>query len=66
MAGAEPSTALVVYEYIITLNQEIVAVWKRRWNATSGLLISIRWVMVLSQILSWLTVWPNVRNIQWL
>lgn len=63
MVGTELSIALVVYEYIITFDQEVVAVWKRRWNATSGLLISIRWVMVFSQILSWLTVWPNVRYI---
>ncbi|GJE96354.1 hypothetical protein PsYK624_125490 [Phanerochaete sordida] len=44
-------TSLVCYEYIITFCQEIDCVWKRPLNATSLLLLSTRWVMVVSQLL---------------
>lgn len=45
--------ALVVYEYIITLDQEAASVWKRNWTASSVLLLSIRWVMILNQVTSY-------------
>lgn len=35
------------YEYAITLPLELRTVWKRRWNATSLLLLSIRWTMLV-------------------
>ncbi|EKM60225.1 uncharacterized protein PHACADRAFT_246073 [Phanerochaete carnosa HHB-10118-sp] len=43
---------LAVYEYVITLNQEIAAVWRRKLTATSLLLLTIRWLMVLNPFLS--------------
>ncbi|EKM56356.1 uncharacterized protein PHACADRAFT_91681, partial [Phanerochaete carnosa HHB-10118-sp] len=42
---------LVVYEYTITLGQEVAVVWKRRFTATSMLLLGIRWFMLLGSIL---------------
>ena len=53
--------ALVVYEYLITIDQELAVVWKRQWTPASALLISLRWVMILSQVFHWLNVYPNVR-----
>ena len=41
---------LVLYEYLITVDRELQAVWQRRWTATSLLLLSTRWVMVVNAI----------------
>ncbi|EKM56265.1 uncharacterized protein PHACADRAFT_253302 [Phanerochaete carnosa HHB-10118-sp] len=41
----------MVYEFAVTLDQEIAVVWKRKFTATSLLLLSIRWLMVLAPIL---------------
>lgn len=48
------SPALVAYEYVITLDQEISTVWSRKRTASSALLLSIRWVMVLNQVVSYI------------
>ena len=53
-------TALVVYEYFITLDQEVATVWKRKFNATSCLLVTTRWVMLLNQIFTWT---PGAQNV---
>ena len=42
--------ALIIYEYVITFADEIEAVWKRPWTATSVLLLSTRWVMLLTLV----------------
>lgn len=55
-----PGSALVAYEYIITIWQEVEAVWKRPMSATSILLISIRWLMLLTQATAWRNISPNV------
>lgn len=62
------SPALVAYEYIITLDQEISTVWGRKRTASSALLLSIRWVMVLNQVVSYIPVSPKVCNscLRWL
>ena len=39
--------ALVFYEYIITLGEEIEIVWKKRWNAATILFIINRYLMVV-------------------
>ncbi|GJE85289.1 hypothetical protein PsYK624_013680 [Phanerochaete sordida] len=52
-------TAMVVYEYLITLDREVAAVWKRKFAATSMLLLSVRWVMLLIQIIDWLPSTPG-------
>lgn len=35
------------YEYIITLDEEIDIVWKRRWNAATVLFMVNRYLMVV-------------------
>ncbi|GJE98326.1 hypothetical protein PsYK624_145540 [Phanerochaete sordida] len=40
--------SLVIYELAITLDQEVSLVWRRRITATSLLLISTRWTMLLA------------------
>lgn len=47
-----PLPALPIYEYLVTLDREHVAVWKRKVNATSLLLLSVRWGMVALAIIS--------------
>ncbi|EKM56357.1 uncharacterized protein PHACADRAFT_140967, partial [Phanerochaete carnosa HHB-10118-sp] len=41
---------LVVYEFVITLDQEIAVVWRRKFTLTSLLLLSTRWLMLLNPI----------------
>ncbi|KIP02559.1 hypothetical protein PHLGIDRAFT_26538 [Phlebiopsis gigantea 11061_1 CR5-6] len=53
-------TSLVVYDYLITLDQEVATVWNRKFNATSCLLVTTRWVMLLNQIFTWIPGTPNV------
>ncbi|GJE99217.1 hypothetical protein PsYK624_154660 [Phanerochaete sordida] len=45
---------LVAYEYAITFGREVRCIWMRKLSATSLLLLSIRWTMVLSQVLVWI------------
>ncbi|GJE93847.1 hypothetical protein PsYK624_100110 [Phanerochaete sordida] len=42
---------LIVYEYVITFGDEVHTVWNRKMNATSLLLISVRWMMLFNAIL---------------
>ena len=43
---------LVAYEYIITFDQEVAQVWMRKLTATSFLLLSTRWIMVLGSLMN--------------
>lgn len=43
---ADHISALVVYEYFITIDQEVNIVWKRSMNISSLLLLGVRWVMI--------------------
>ena len=52
--------AVVIYEYLITIDREVETIWRRRWTASSLLLLSTRWVMVLSFMLPFATPPPNV------
>ena len=47
--------AVVIYEYLITIDREVETVWWRTWTASSLLLLSTRWVMVLSSITQFIT-----------
>ena len=58
--------ALVVYEYVITLDQEISTIWKREWTMSSALLLSIRWAMLLNQIVAYVPASENVCSLQFL
>jgi hypothetical protein len=51
---------LVAYEYIITFDQEVAQVWKRKPTATSFLLLSTRWIMVLGPLIGIIPSEPNL------
>lgn len=53
--------ALVVYEYLITLDSEVATVWKRRLTASSVLLLSVRCNMVANVVLNAALTLPKVR-----
>lgn len=52
--------ALLAYEIIITIDGEVELVWKRRWTATSFLLLTTRWVMILNVIFTLVPGTPQV------
>ena len=39
--------ALICYEYLITLDDEIRTVWRRKFSAVSLLIVSTRWSLLL-------------------
>ena len=47
--------------YLITLEGEYVAVWKRKIYMTSLLLLSVRWAMVATVVVQAWIVTPGVR-----
>ena len=53
---------LPLYEYIITLEDEYNAVWRKKKSATSVLLLSIRWIMVVAGMLSFVQSTAQVSN----
>ena len=53
--------AMVMYEYLITFEDEVTTVWKRKFNLTSTFLLSVRWTMVVATILWLLPTSPIVR-----
>ncbi|EKM60202.1 uncharacterized protein PHACADRAFT_84901, partial [Phanerochaete carnosa HHB-10118-sp] len=59
---------LAVFEYLILLDQEVVAVWRRKFTATSLLLLAFRWVMVLGPLVnivpSYAQVWCEYVDIR--
>ncbi|KIP06042.1 hypothetical protein PHLGIDRAFT_73255, partial [Phlebiopsis gigantea 11061_1 CR5-6] len=50
---------LLAYEYIITFDQELSAIWRRKFNATSLLFITVRWTMLFNAAL--LSIPPSAR-----
>ncbi|KAJ3557661.1 hypothetical protein NM688_g1346 [Phlebia brevispora] len=55
-------TALVAYEYVITLGQEIVTMWRRKLNGATVLFFLNRYLMVLSVIMVYV---PFTAKVQW-
>ena len=53
------NTGATVYEYIITFDQEVSQVWSRKPTATSFLLLSTRWVIVLTQVIGLVPSTPS-------
>lgn len=51
-------TAIVAFEYLITFDQEVECVWKRKFSATSVLLLTTRWVMIVNQSIVWMPATP--------
>ncbi|GJE99215.1 hypothetical protein PsYK624_154640 [Phanerochaete sordida] len=42
---------LVVYEYAVTIDQEIIAAWRRNCTMASLILLSSRWLMIIGPVL---------------
>lgn len=45
-----PLPGLVIYDFITSLGKEVALVWQRKMTATSLLLLSTRWVLVLTTV----------------
>ncbi|KIM61537.1 hypothetical protein SCLCIDRAFT_876481 [Scleroderma citrinum Foug A] len=43
-------TVLLCYEYILTLDQEIEVIWKRRWNLSTALYVFVRYFGTLYNV----------------
>ncbi|EKM57682.1 uncharacterized protein PHACADRAFT_251462, partial [Phanerochaete carnosa HHB-10118-sp] len=54
-----PSSALVVYEFLITISNEIDIVWKRPVTVSAVLFGSIRWCMLLTATFELAPIIPN-------
>ena len=54
--------ALAIYEYIITLSQEVHTVWFQQWSYTSALLTTLRWNTVAMSLASALYASPAVSR----
>lgn len=61
---AVPTVVLPVYEFFISFDQEVAAVWARGKKLSFGsfLLISTRWCMVVLAVIVALPSTPTVRN----
>lgn len=44
--------AVLVYEYIITFDDEVSTIWRRRWTAPSILLLTTRWNMMIQAVIN--------------
>ncbi|GJF00639.1 hypothetical protein PsYK624_169330 [Phanerochaete sordida] len=49
--------SLVAYEFLVTVDQEMFCVWKKKLTATSLLLLATRWLMVLGPLVG-SVLWP--------
>ena len=54
--------ALLVYEYIITIDQELSAIWRRKFNVASLLFITVRWTMLFNGALLSTPASPHVSD----
>ena len=52
--------ALVVYDYVLTLDQEVDTVWRRRFSVVSLLLVLTRWTLLLNIALNLAPPGPQV------
>lgn len=43
-------TVLLLYEYVITIEEEVNMIWKRKLKASSLLLLGLRWSMLLNAV----------------
>lgn len=63
-------TALVVYEYLLTFQDEVRMIWRRKWTAATVLFMMNRYLLIASIILqalpstpeSWCTVIPRITD----
>ncbi|KIP07983.1 hypothetical protein PHLGIDRAFT_401780 [Phlebiopsis gigantea 11061_1 CR5-6] len=52
--------ALVVYEYVITWQQEARTIWRRKFTVTSVFLVAIRYTMLLAPLAQLVSEFTNV------
>lgn len=58
--GVDP--VWILYEYVITIGQEVRTVWAApRWTANSLLLILTRWCMITLAVINHIPAKPEVR-----
>ncbi|GJE85324.1 hypothetical protein PsYK624_014030 [Phanerochaete sordida] len=55
------ASALVCYEYLITITDEINVVWLRKFSPVSVLLVSTRWAILIETILELLPAAPDLQ-----
>ena len=56
--------ALTCYEYITSLDKEILCVWMRPFSGSSAMLVSIHWNMVANQIVELISQQPPMCKFQ--
>ncbi len=44
--------ALVAFDYVITMDQEVNMVWRKKWTAATWLFITNRYLLVLVMVLA--------------
>ncbi|GJE96173.1 hypothetical protein PsYK624_123660 [Phanerochaete sordida] len=52
-------TALVVYEYLLTFQDEIRMIWRRKWTGATALFVANRYLLIASIILQALPSTPE-------
>ena len=55
------SIALVAYEYMITIRQEVNLIWKRKWSIVTLLFVFNRYIMVTTAIIRIAPITAKVR-----
>ena len=56
------NAALVCYEYLITVSEEISIVWQQKFTPATLLLVSTRWAILIETILQLLPATADVRQ----
>ena len=56
-----PLSAFSFYDYVITFEREVEAVWQREFSTASVLIIAVRWVIFLQAIASQIPPSEKVR-----
>ncbi|THG93502.1 hypothetical protein EW026_g7751 [Hermanssonia centrifuga] len=44
------TVALFIYEYILTANQEVTMIWRRKWTSVTWLFVANRYLMIANAI----------------
>lgn len=66
MHVSQHALGLTFWEYAITFDKELMTVWGVKMNATSILLISVRWVMIINTIITPIPASPEVSTLAFL
>ncbi len=55
--------ALAAYEYILTVNQEVAMIWRRKWTLVTWLFVTNRYIMIA--VIIW-GVSPDTAQVRFL